>query len=144
MDIKMIEAIENLFGFESCIKEEYNHSSSEISWEETKQALQSAIDLMQDRLKWEKAGIVPEERHTSKECPQPYSQAYDTLIPEIKGFNACRSEVLMRMMGMEEKITKILLDTCKKELFENIGFMLTNNEVQLFAHAIVEMLQKGE
>ena len=34
--------------------------------------------------------MKPEKRRINKECPQPYSQAYETKIPEIKGYNqAC-------------------------------------------------------
>lgn len=41
------------------------------------------------------------------------------------------------------EIEKILLDTCKKELNQNIGFMLTDNDVRIFARSILAGLGEG-
>ena len=38
-------------------------------------------------------GLLPEERSINKECPQPYSQAYETLIPKIQGYNQCLKDL---------------------------------------------------
>jgi len=45
------------------------------------------------------------------------------------------------LSGLEkEVIAKILLDTCEKELNESIGFMLTTNDANIFATAILNSL----
>jgi len=69
-------------------------------------ALNTAIDFLQSYLNLKG---FPEER----EYPgQPYSQAYETIIPEIKGYNQSLKECKLAVMKMysKENIYQALLN----------------------------------
>ena len=42
------------------------------------------------------------------------------------------------------ELDKTILNTCKKELNQRIGFMLTKDEARIFSTAILDLLKKGE
>ena len=77
-----------------------------ISIDEYNAGVKTAIDLAQAYLNLKG---FPEER----EYPgQPYSQAYETIIPEIKGYNQSLKECKLAVMKMysKERIYQALLN----------------------------------
>ena len=113
MDIKEAVEVSRLYlkvadlFYEFCEKEGVKFTEGRLKFNaDVKQSIEELRELAQSYLNLKG---FPEER----EYPgQPYSQAYETIIPEIKGYNQSLKECKLAVMKMysKERIYQALLN----------------------------------